>query len=81
MAKVREIKSSKNSMPISIIALGSMEIVKGIPGFWVRPSFFISNFLSEMKNPFMEIIRFRIFGKEVSPKSAFDKPSDWFPFR
>jgi hypothetical protein len=81
MAKMRKVEAPEHAMPISIVALGLMEIVKGILVFGNRLLFCIPYLLTKMKDPFMEIVRFRIFGKEVSPKSSFNKSSDRSPFR
>src|SRR5512136_2415723 len=81
MAKMREVKPTKNPMPVSIIALGLIQIVKGISVLGDRLAFLISNPFPEVEDSFMHIVRFRIFSKEVSPESTFQKSSDLLPFR
>jgi hypothetical protein len=79
MTKVGKVKPPKDAMPICVVALGLMEIKKGILVFGSRPLFRICYLFSEMEDPFMQIVGFRIFGEEVSPKSSFDKSPGLFP--
>ena len=75
MAKVGKVEPSEDTVPVGIVALGPIEMGED-PCFRNRRFVPSPRSFPEMEDPLMEIVRFGIFGKEVSPESSLDKPSD-----
>ena len=67
VAEVREVEASKDTMPVGIVALGLIQIPQEVLVPRMGP--LLTDLLPEMQHPFVKIVRFRIFGKEVSPES------------